>query len=180
MKTEDAVQIDGGHFRKVLAHLPTGVTVIAAHGEDGPVGMAANSVTSVSLDPALILFCPAITSSTWPKIRAAGSFCVNIMAGHHEEVTRQFAAKEADRFAGVNYENRPTGPGLNDAVAWIECTLYDEREAGDHTIVVAQVVAIEAAREVEPLVFFRGQYGSFRSSDVDALPSSSDRRRRFG
>jgi flavin reductase (DIM6/NTAB) family NADH-FMN oxidoreductase RutF len=166
MTGNGAVPIDASHFRQVLAHLPTGVTVITAHGEHGPVGMAANSVTSVSLEPPLILFCPAKSSTTWPKIRAAGSFCVNVLAGHHEEITRQFAAKDADRFAGVVCESRPTGPALCDAVAWIECTLSDEREAGDHTIVVARVVAIEAAAEVEPLVFFRGTYGSFRSPDA--------------
>jgi len=160
------VDIDPGAFRQVLAHLPTGVTVIASHGSEGPVGMAANSVTSVSLDPPLILFCPAKSSSTWPKIREAGSFCVNVMAGHHEVITRQFAAKEADRFSGVDYAHRPTGPALADAVAWIECSLHDEHDAGDHTIVVARVVAIEAVAGVEPLVFFRGSYGSFRAPDA--------------
>src|SRR5438067_4648308 len=82
-------------------HLPTGVTVITSFGADGPVGMAVNSVVSVSLDPPLILFCPGRTSQTWPKIRDSDSFCVNVMAGHHEQVVRQFAAKEADRFSGV-------------------------------------------------------------------------------
>jgi 3-hydroxy-9,10-secoandrosta-1,3,5(10)-triene-9,17-dione monooxygenase reductase component len=154
--------IDQARFRRVLGHLPTGVTVITAHGKDGPVGMAANSVTSVSLDPPLILFCPAKSSTTWPEIRAAERFCVNVMAGHHEEVTRRFAAKGADRFSGVDHEHRPTGPALTDAVAWIECELHDEHDAGDHTIVVARVVAIAAASGVEPLVFFAGSYGSFR------------------
>lgn len=166
MNMENFVQVDSAHFRQVLAHLPTGVTVIAAHGEHGPVGMAANSVTSVSLEPPLILFCPAKSSSTWPKIRAAGSFCVNVMAGHHEQVTRQFAAMEADRFSGVDYTSRPTGPALNDAVAWIECTIHHEHDAGDHTIVVARVVAMEAAPSREPLVFFRGSYGSFRAQSA--------------
>jgi 3-hydroxy-9,10-secoandrosta-1,3,5(10)-triene-9,17-dione monooxygenase reductase component len=156
--------LDPTRFRQVLAHLPTGVTVVAARCADGPVGLAANSVTSVSLDPPLILFCPAKSSETWPKIRSAGTFCVNVMAGHHEQITRQFAAREADRFAGVEYEDRPTGPALADAVAWIECELDAEHDAGDHTIVVARVVAIEAASEVEPLVFFRGRYGSFRAA----------------
>ncbi|MGW2651432.1 flavin reductase family protein [Streptomyces sp. NPDC001393] len=163
---DNTVQIDATHFRKVLAHLPTGVTVITAHGEHGPVGMAANSVTSVSLDPPLILFCPAKSSSTWPKIRAAGSFCVNVMAGHHEDVTRQFAAKEADRFAGVEFAMRPAGPALRDVVAWIECTIHAEYDSGDHTIVVGRVSAIEAASDAEPLVFFRGAYGSFRAPTV--------------
>ncbi len=161
----DVVEIDPGHFRSVLAHLPTGVTVITAYGEDGAaVGMAANSVTSVSLDPPLILFCPAKSSTTWPTIRAASGFCVNVMAGHHEEVTRRFAAKGIDRWAGLEYTERPTGPALDDAVAWIECRPYDEHDAGDHTIVVARVVAIEAASraDAEALIFFRGSYGSFR------------------
>lgn len=148
----------------MLAHLPTGVTVITAYEEDGaPTGMAANSVASLSLDPPLLLFCPARSSTTWPRIRAAGAFCVNVMAGHHEETTRRFALKGVERFSGVAYEDRPTGPGLTDAVAWIECELDDEHEGGDHTIVVARVIDLEAVPDTDPLVFFRGQYGSFRA-----------------
>lgn len=154
-------EVSPEQFRHVLGHLPTGVTVIAAHGEAAPLGMAANSVTSVSLDPPLILFCPAKSSTTWPPIRDAGRCCVNIMAGHHEEVTRRFSQRGIDRFAGVGYSNRETGPALDDAVAWIECVIRDEHDAGDHTIVVAEVLAIEAAGSVEPLVFFRGRYGTF-------------------
>ena len=156
------VEIEPALFRRILGHLPTGVTVITAFGPDGPVGMAANSVVSVSLDPPLILFCPSRTSETWPTIRLAGAFCVNVMAGHHEHLVRQFAAKEADRFSGVRHERRTTGPALADAVAWIECTLFDEHDAGDHTIVVGRVVALDATAGAEPLVFFRGGYGSFR------------------
>lgn len=157
--------IDPLRFREVFAHLPTGVTVITAHTPDGPTGMAANSVTSVSLDPPLILFCPAKSSSTWPHIRSSGQFCVNVMAGHHEQVTRQFSRKEGDRFSGVDYVDRPTGPALDDAVAWVECQIQDEHDAGDHTIVVARVVAIDASPEAEPLVFLRGRYGLFRAAD---------------
>lgn len=162
----ELTDIDPTHFRNVLAHLPTGVSIITAYGADGPTGMAANSVTSVSLDPPLVLFCPALTSTTWPGIRDAGAFCINIMAGHHEEVTRRFAAKDVDRFAGVAYEERPSGPALSDAVAWIECRLEQEHPAGDHTIAVARVLAMEAAPAlVEPLVFYRGAYGSFRGME---------------
>lgn len=163
----DVVDIDPAHFRSVLAHLPTGVTVVTAYGDaNSPVGMAANSVTSVSLNPPLVLLCPAKSSTTWPAIRAASGFCINVMAGHHEEVTRRFAAKGIDRFAGLDYVRRPTGPALADAVAWIECSPHAEHDAGDHTIVVARVVAIEAAAtaELEALVFFRGSYGSLRAS----------------
>ncbi|HEY6759961.1 MAG TPA: flavin reductase family protein [Baekduia sp.] len=158
--------LDPHRFREVFAHLPTGVTVIAAHGDAGPVGMAANSVTSVSLDPPLVLFCPAKSSTTWPDIRSAGAFCINVLGDHHERITRQFAAKDTDRFRGVEHGHRTTGPALADAVAWIECELADEHDAGDHTIVVARVVALEAARDaaLAPLVFFRGRYGTFRDA----------------
>jgi flavin reductase (DIM6/NTAB) family NADH-FMN oxidoreductase RutF len=137
-------EIAAADFRHVLGHLPTGVTVLTAHGADGPTGMAANSVTSVSLDPPLILVCPAKSSSTWPEIGATGAFCVNIMAEHHADLSRTFAMKDTDRFAGVSWHHRPTGPALDEAVAWIECRVRDEHDAGDHTIVVADVVAIEA------------------------------------
>lgn len=148
-------------FRRVLGHLPTGVTAITAYGPKGPIGMAANSVTSVSLDPPLLLICPAKSSSTWPELRAAGTFCVNVMAGHHEQTCRAFARRGTDRFAGVAWHKRAAGPGIDDAVAWIGCRVRDEHEAGDHTIVVAEVLDLEAASEVAPLVFFRGAYGTF-------------------
>jgi len=156
--------LDGRAFREVLAHLPTGVAVITAHAGGLAVGMAANSVTSVSLEPPLILFCPAKSSTTWPGIRSTGAFCVNVMAHNHDQLVRRFSQSGIDRFHGVSYERRPTGPGLRDAVAWIECHVEAEHDAGDHTIVVARVAAIEAAGDVEPLVFFRGGYGSFRAA----------------
>jgi flavin reductase (DIM6/NTAB) family NADH-FMN oxidoreductase RutF len=149
-------------LRDVFGHLPTGVTIVTADGADGPTGMTANSVTSVSLDPPLILLCPARSSSTWPHIRDAGRFCVNVMAGHHEETIRRFAQRGVDRFAGVRCTNRPAGPGLEDAVAWIDCELHEEHEAGDHTIAVGRVLGIEAAEQAVPLVFCRGRYGPLR------------------
>lgn len=153
--------IDPTEFRRVLGHLPTGVAVVTAMTPDGPTGMTANSVTSVSLDPPLILLCPAHSSTTWPAIRRCGRFCVNVMAGHHEELTRRFALKGADRFVGVSWHERPHGPALDDAVAWIGCELTAEHEAGDHTIVVAAVKEMDAADGPAPLVFFRGRYGTF-------------------
>lgn len=160
----ETLHIDPTQFRHALGHLPTGVTIVTARGDGEPIGMAANSVTSVSLDPPLILLCPARSSSTWPRIRAAGVFCVNVLAGHHEALTQRFAARNIDRFSGVPFEDRPAGPALSDAVAWIECRIQDEYDGGDHTIALAQVLAIDTAPEMEPLVFFRGTYGSFRSA----------------
>jgi flavin reductase (DIM6/NTAB) family NADH-FMN oxidoreductase RutF len=158
--------VDPDRFRDVLGHLPTGVTVVTAHDPDGPVAMSANSVTSVSLDPPLILFCPAKSSSTWPHIRDSGRFCVNVFAAHHEEASRRFAASGVDRFAGVSWHSRPSGPAIDDAVAWIECTIDAVHEAGDHLIVVGAVDQLDIREGAdEPLVFFRGQYGSFLARD---------------
>ena len=160
--------IDPERFRQVLGHLPTGVTVVTAHHPTGPVAMSANSVTSVSLDPPLILFCPAKSSTSWPKIREAGRFCVNVFAAHHEEASRRFAAPAVDRFAGVAWHPRPAGPALDDAVAWIECTIDAESSAGDHLIVLGAVDQLDTrGGESEPLVFYRGQYGSFSAKRAD-------------
>jgi flavin reductase (DIM6/NTAB) family NADH-FMN oxidoreductase RutF len=156
-----ATGFDATELRRVLGHLPTGVTVVTAFTDDGPTGMAVNSVTSVSLDPPLLLVCPARTSTTWPNVRASGRFCVNVMARHHEEACRRFALKDADRFAGVDWSERPGGPAFHDAVAWIDCELREEHDAGDHTIAVADVLGIDAAAARPPLVFFRGRYGGF-------------------
>ena len=153
--------LDPLDYRRVLGHLPTGATVVAAHGLAGPVGMAANSVTSVSLDPPLILLCPSKASETWPAVRASGRFCVSILAAEHDALCRAFAAKGADRFAGIGWHARAGGPALDDALAWIDCSLREEHDAGDHLIAVADVLAIEAREGAAPLVFFRGRYGTF-------------------
>ena len=148
-------------FRRVLGHLPTGVTVITAQLPDGPIGMACNSVTSVSLEPPLIAFCPARGSETWQTLRPTARFCVNVMAEHHEAATRAFARKGIDRFAGIHYHSRRCGPALDGAVAWLDCEIRAEHDGGDHLIVVAEVMALEAHTDAAPLVFFRGAYGTF-------------------
>lgn len=155
------MHIDPSRFREVLGHLPTGVTIITAYGLDGPFGMAANSVTSVSLQPPLVLLCPAKSSTTWPSIRRAQTFCVNVLASQHGELSRQFSRKDADRFAGVACSEHSSGPALTDAVAWLDCEIRDEHDAGDHTIVVASVLGMEANAIAAPLIFFKGKYGTF-------------------
>jgi flavin reductase (DIM6/NTAB) family NADH-FMN oxidoreductase RutF len=155
-------KISESEYRRVLGHLPTGVTILTAFRPDGnPIGMSANSVTSVSLDPPMILVCPAKTSTTWPALREAGRFCVNFMASHHADLCIRFAKKNVDRFAGVDWHARAAGPALDDAMAWLQCEITDERDAGDHTVVIAAVTEIEASPEGAPLVFFKGKYGTF-------------------
>lgn len=164
-------QIDPLDFRAVLGRLPTGVTILAGYGPEGPSAMACNSFTSVSLDPPLVLFCPARSSTTWPKLRQAGRLCINILAHHHEELSRQFS-QPGDRFRGVAWHRRDFGPALDEAVAWIDCAIEAEHPAGDHLIVVAAVRALEAHEDShQPLVFFDGSYGSFAAHAV-ARPRS--------
>jgi 3-hydroxy-9,10-secoandrosta-1,3,5(10)-triene-9,17-dione monooxygenase reductase component len=136
------------------------VTVITGYSSGRPVGLACNSFVSVSLDPPLVSFCAARASDTWPELRAAGRFCVNFMAAHQEELTRVFARKQIDRFSDVSHHPRAGGPALDDAVAWLDCELRAEYVAGDHFLVLAEVVDHEASRGRAPLVFFCGRYGT--------------------
>ena len=159
--------IEAAHYRQVLGHFPTGVTVITAIGSDGPVGLAVGSFCSVSLDPPLVAFFPDKRSSSWPQIRQAGQFCVNILAEEQEDICRVFASKGTDKFSGLGW--KPTGgsgsPRLDDVLAWIDCRIDAVHDAGDHEIVVGHVLALEVARNDAPgpLVFYRGGYGRFES-----------------
>ena len=152
---------DSAHFRRVLGRFPTGVVAVCAQHREGPVGMACNSFTSVSLDPALVSFSVADSSTTWPLLRECGRVCVNVLAAHHSTVSRRFSLRGEDRFEGLGLHSRLGGPGIDDAVAWIDCALEAELEAGDHTIVVAEVLALEARTDAEALLFWDGRYGAF-------------------
>jgi 3-hydroxy-9,10-secoandrosta-1,3,5(10)-triene-9,17-dione monooxygenase reductase component len=153
-------------FRRVLGHVPTGVALITATTPAGPAGMAVNSFTSVSLDPPLVSFCAAHTSSTWPLIRAAGAFSVNILGEHHSDVSRRFAQKGADRFVGTRYRLGATGaPVLVDVAASLDCELFAEYHAGDHVIVLGRVVHLDVDEGVRPLVFHGGGYCGLQPSD---------------
>src|ERR1041384_7822851 len=95
---------DAATYRQVLGHFPTGVTVITAVLDGQPVGPAGGSFSSVSLAPPLVGFFPDRSSSSWPKIRDAGAFCVNILAEDQEDVCRRFAMKGDDKFAGLGWK----------------------------------------------------------------------------
>lgn len=153
---------DAAKFRQVLGHFPTGVTVITATPDTGPVGMAVGSFCSVSLDPPLVAFFPAHTSSSWPGIESAGSFCVNILAEDQEDVSRRFASKDTDKFAGVGWKPAGSGAPLLDGVlAWIDCDIDTITDAGDHLCVMGRVRDLDVSHDGAPLLFFRGGYGRF-------------------
>lgn len=124
--------------------------------------MAVSSFTSVSLEPPLVAFLPDKSSTSWPKIRAAGAFCVNILRTGQEELCAQFARKGTDKFAGVAWRGALTGaPILEGVMAWIDCELAQTIESGDHFIAIGRVLQLEAAEYGVPLVFFQGGYGHF-------------------
>jgi flavin reductase (DIM6/NTAB) family NADH-FMN oxidoreductase RutF len=159
---DDAPTIEAAHYRKVLGHFVTGVTIITAMDGKEPVGIAANSFTSVSLEPPLVAFCAAYSSSTWPRIEAAGHFCVNILREDQEDLCRLFATKGADRFGAIGWHPAETGaPILSDVLGWIDCTIENVVDAGDHAIVVGRVRGLDVPHEGRPLAFFRGGYGRF-------------------
>lgn len=150
---------DSGRFRHVLGHFATGVAVITADGPHGPAGMVVSSFTSVSLEPPLVAFLPDKSSTSWPEISAAGTFCVNILSAGQEKLCAQFARKGGDKFDGVDWSAAPTGaPILNGVMAWIDCELTQTVESGDHYIAIGRVLQLEAAEIGAPLVFFQGGY----------------------
>ena len=156
------LQPDSAIYRTVLGHFATGVTIVTARDGDEPVGMACNSFTSVSLEPPLVLFCAAKSSTTWPRIQNAHHFCVNVLPEDGESVCRVFATKGADRFSAVTHNRGATGaPILADALAYIDCETEVEHDAGDHVIVVGRVVELGYATEGKPLLFYRGGYGHY-------------------
>src|SRR3954468_20304627 len=161
---EEQQQFDPRWFRQVLGRYPTGVAVITAIGpDDKPVGLAVGTFTSISLDPPLVGFLPAPSSTSWPKIREAGVFCVNILAHEQEPICRVFASKAPDKFASVPWRPAASGaPILDGVVAWIDCDLDAVHPAGDHDIVVGRVRDMQPLEHNLPLVFFEGGYGRFQ------------------
>ena len=146
-------------MRAVLGHFCTGVAVITGHDAGRPVGFACQSVTSVSLEPPYVSFCPARTSSSWPVIRSTGLLSINVLADDQRDVCAQFAVSGADKFDGVDWSVGHNGsPVLQGALATIEAEVAFEHDAGDHTIVVALVTGLRAHAGRRPLLFYRGGY----------------------
>jgi 3-hydroxy-9,10-secoandrosta-1,3,5(10)-triene-9,17-dione monooxygenase reductase component len=149
-------------FRRILGHFCTGVVVVTAIDDDEPVGMTCQSFSSLSLDPPLVMFSPAHTSTTWPRIRRAAQFAINILADDQEALCRTFAVSGADKFATVGWQAGVTGaPLLDGVIAHIECRLETVLAGGDHDIVIGSPVAMAEYPALDPLLFFRGTFGRF-------------------
>ncbi|MEU6024257.1 flavin reductase family protein [Micromonospora sp. NPDC048871] len=153
-------------YRSVLSSFATGVVVVT--GMSGtparPAGMSISSFTSVSLDPPLVSFCVAVTSTTWPLLRTANRWCVNVLGADQRAVCDRFAVRGVDRFAGCDWRPAPGGsPIIGGAIAWFEVRQQAEHVAGDHVIVVGRVEHCARRADRTPLILFGGAAGTFRS-----------------
>jgi len=153
--------LDASEYRRILGHWVTGVAVVTARAPDGHrCGLTANAVTSLSLDPPLVLVCVERNSDTHGCILASGHLAVSMLRQDQERLARRFAASEGgEKFAGIAFREEQTGaPVLEDVLAWVDCRLWRTYEGGDHTIFVAEILAGDA-QEGAPLVFYRSGFG---------------------
>ena len=161
----DVAVLDAARYRQVLGQYPTGVCIITGLDAEGnPVGLTIGSFTSLSLDPPLVAFMPDKRSTSWARMKAGGSFCVNVLAAEQELLCRTFASRATDKFRDVAWRPGISGaPILDGTVAWIDCEMERIHEAGDHEIVIGSVrdLDVEAGGASLPLLFFRGGYGRF-------------------
>jgi 3-hydroxy-9,10-secoandrosta-1,3,5(10)-triene-9,17-dione monooxygenase reductase component len=152
-------------FRDVLGLFCSGVTVVTSISDGKPVGMTCQSFSSVSLEPPLVMFSPAKTSRAWPLMQRAGFFCVNILAADQSELSNGMATKGEDKYDGVGWTTATTGaPVIEGVLGYIDCTVQQVVEAGDHYIVIGRVKELsfgdhsDASVKPDPLLFFQGRY----------------------
>jgi 3-hydroxy-9,10-secoandrosta-1,3,5(10)-triene-9,17-dione monooxygenase reductase component len=154
---------DSRAYREVLGRFATGVAFVTAAPGGEPAGLIVNSLTSVSLEPPLISFCPARSSLTWQRMRRAGHFAVNILGREHETFAERATPPGSERFAGLDWDAGPAGaPLLTDALAALECEIVAEHPAGDHWIVVGRVAHLHTTPIKDPLIFFAGEYAALQ------------------
>lgn len=153
--------IDVARFREVVGHFASGVVVITAMTENGPVGFTCQSFGSLSLEPILVSFAARTDGNSWPKIQEVGTLAVNVLSSRQETIARVFATSEADKFIGVPWTPGVLGaPIIADSLAHLEGHVVSVNSFGDHDVVVVGVEHV-LSRDGLPLVYFRGGFGSF-------------------
>ena len=148
-------------FREALGHYASGITVITSCIDGEPVGFTCQSFYSVSMSPPLVSFSIMARSASYPRIRQAGRFAVNILSGEQVAISNQFARKGTDKWHGVDWQPSPLGnPVIAGSLHWLDCEIHAEHVAGDHLIVIGEVKALnlQEAAATQPLLYFKGQY----------------------
>ncbi|WP_242176536.1 MULTISPECIES: flavin reductase family protein [unclassified Pseudomonas] len=157
------------HFREALGHYASGITVITSHLEGEPIGFTCQSFYSVSMSPPLVSFSVMSTSASYPKIRQAGRFVVNILSGEQVKISNQFARRGSDKWHGVDWQQSPLGnPIIAGSLHWLDCEIHAEHAAGDHLIVIGEVKALslQDTAATQPLLYFKGQYCNLAADGV--------------
>lgn len=165
IRPADAAALDVAELRRTLGSFATGVAVATTLDSNGaPKGFTANSFTSVSLDPPLVLVCVDKSASCYPAFAAADHFGINILNEAQQHVSRAFASKLADKFADMPWVSGITGsPIFPDSAAWLDCELHNRVEAGDHLIIIGKVLSFGHSPAKQPLGYHRGSYIAFSS-----------------
>lgn len=155
---------DQRELRNAFACFPSGVTAVCALIDGVPVGMAASSFTSVSIDPPLVSVCVQNASATWQKLAPSARLGVSFLGATHDGACRQLAAKTGDRFAGIEWEVSAAGAiFIHGAAVWMECSIDQCVTAGDHEIVVLKIEGLKVEPDVSPLVFHGSQFRQLAS-----------------
>ncbi|HUJ05914.1 MAG TPA: flavin reductase family protein [Streptosporangiaceae bacterium] len=148
-------------FRQVLGHFCTGITVITAVADGQPVGFSCQAFAALSLDPPLVVFCPALTSSTWPRIAKVGRFAVNVLTEDQHDIAGTFGRSGPGKFSGVSWTPDTAGsPVLDGVLTWAGCEVDAVHPGGDHSIVIGRVRELGECGAQRPLLFYRGRYGT--------------------
>ncbi|MEV5413195.1 flavin reductase family protein [Thermopolyspora sp. NPDC052614] len=152
---------DPKRLRQAFGCFPSGVVALAAMDGDEPVGMAIASFTPVSLAPPLVSVCVQNTSRTWPRLRGRTRVGLSVLAEGHDDVALRLSSKEGDRFAGVDWEATSDGSVfVHGATAVLNCRVYGEIPAGDHVMVLLEVLGLGAQPDGAPLVFHGSRFRS--------------------
>lgn len=155
----DTVSGDPLQVRRAYGCFPSGVTAVCAMAAGEPVGIAASSFTSVSMDPALVSVCVQHTSTTWPRLRELPRLGVSVLGENQHAAASRLASKQGDRFAGLDLETTAEGGVLiHGAVAWLDCSIHAEVEAGDHDVVLLRIHGLRAHPDEAPLVFHGSRF----------------------
>lgn len=147
-------------LRDAMGMFATGVTVVTSLGQNGePVGLTANSFTSVSLDPPLLLVCPARSASTTAALELCEHFAINVLRADQEDISTLFATKGTDRFSQIAFDTCENGvPILHDALANFECRTHGVHDGGDHLILIGEITRARFTQDHEPLIYYKGDY----------------------